>query len=179
MDFRNVIEKKTEVINTEFSDRHRIFYGPLPAMDLDMIEYKKDMPAILFEAKHGSIVTIDLADKQFIRLRNTADKLNIPAFCLVYYYPGLNKVNNKQDEFGKKRKYYIIPINNLARGWLFLTEPKLITEKEFVELIYKIKNQPMPELTLDDELDFYPKTPLVLNKRVGTSSNFAPKEITI
>lgn len=158
------VRKKTEVINTEFDDRHRYNFGPLPALDLDIIEYKNDKPAILFETKHGKIVTIDLADKQMTRLRNTANLLNIPFFVVVYYFPGLNKVTNELDTFGKSHKYYVIAANELARSYLTYSWDKLMTEKQFVELIYRIKNQPIPtDLILDNTIDTKLDLPLILN----------------
>lgn len=164
-----VVKKRSEVINTDFLDRHRN-YGALPMMDIDCLYYKKDMPCLMLELKHGATPTIDLADKQFIRLRNTADKLDIPAFCVVYFYPGLNEYNGLVDQFGDKRNYYVIPINNIARSWLFCALAAPMTEKQFVEFIYKIKNQPVsPGLTLDDEWNkqLATKLPLILNKTIG------------
>ncbi len=166
------VQKKTEVINTQVLDRHRLSYGALPAMDIDLIEYKNDKPAIIFEFKHGEVVSIDLGDKQFTRIRNTANALKIPAFCAVYYFPGLNEVTNKVSAH-EKRKYYVIPINGYAKT---VINPKslvtdnhmsiLMTEKEFVEMIYRLKNQPMSEdLNLDDEIDIRPQLPLILNKQ--------------
>lgn len=156
-----VKEKFLSFNNTEFNDRHRYFFGPLPAMDLDMIEYKNDLPAILFETKHGHTSLIDLDEKNMIRLQNTARLLSIPFFIVVYYFPGLNKYNGLSNEYGEKHKYYLIAGNDLARSYMRYTHEQLMTEKQFVEFIYFIKNQPMPELQLDNAIDTIPDLPMI------------------
>jgi hypothetical protein len=166
------VKKRSEIINTDFVDRHRN-YGALRMFDFDCVEFKNNEPALILELKHGRIQTIDLADNQFKCIRNTADKLDIPAFCVVYYFPGENEYNGTVNEFGDKRNFYIIPINNIARSWLFAAMPAPMTEKQFVELIYKIKQQPItPNLILDDEWnkELATQFPRILNKKIGTAT---------
>jgi hypothetical protein len=157
------IKKKfTDFTNTEFNDRHRFKFGPLPAQDIDMIEYKHNIPCIYFETKHGHLSLIDLTDDQMTRHKNTAKILNIPFFIVLYYFPGLNKYNEKVDEFGTKHKYFIIAANDLARSHMTYSYTQLMSEEQFVKFIYKIKNQPFPEnLILDTEIDVIPDEPFI------------------
>jgi hypothetical protein len=158
------IQRLLEFENTDFLERHRA-YGPmLNATDIDLIEYdEQDNPIMMIEAKHGHIKRINLNNPQFRRLRKTARLLDIPLFIVVYYYPGLNKYNNKVDEFGKLRKYYVIPANQLAEN--FVPDEKHMTELEYVKLTYLVRKLPFPKyLTkqLDDKLDMKPYPPDVI-----------------
>lgn len=167
----NYIPKRSNIINTVFLDTHRN-YGALPMMDIDCMYFKNNKPCLMLELKYGSTPFIDLSDKQFTRLRIMAGefKTPIPAFCVMYYLRGLNEYNNKTNEFGDYNNYFVIPINNEARGYLFNGCAQGFTEKKFVELLYRIKNQPISlDLTLDDNWNSNLPIPLIKAEDIGTS----------
>ena len=160
----NVKERKLQFDNQNFNSRHRKYGRELYSMDIDMIEFNKYCePEILSETKHGCQTSIDLNSYQCKSQRNVADKLGIPYFIVLYYYPGLNEANGKVDEFGTTHKYIMVPGNQIALGYTFgSVKPTLFSEHSFVQFLYMVKKLEMPaDLNLDQSMDIKPKLPIV------------------
>lgn len=150
--------------NEEYNDNHRLWGKYLFATDIDMIEYNsKFEPQILIETKHGHMSKINLDNIQIKCQLNIAKTLNIPYLMTLYYFPGYNKHNNKTDEYGLYKFFFVFPMNSKAREYVPITG-EFLTELNYVKLLYKIKNESMPnDLKLDNELSIVDE-PFFLNK---------------
>lgn len=165
-DILNDTKKRfTNFNNTDFNDRHRKYGKALHSMDIDLIHFDNNYnPVILIESKHGCTQLIDMQSYQIKCQEKLANKYNIPYFIALYYFPGENYYNGKVNEFGLNHKYYIIPVNNIARSWMEFGDPAFMSELSFVTLLYKIRNQQMPEnLELDNYWDCKINPPLIKN----------------
>lgn len=166
IDIKDTVKKrKSEVENLSFLQRHRKYGNRMYGFDLDFIETNiSGDPKVLYELKHGEIATIDLDSQQFKLLRKLADLAKLPAFCVVYYFPGENPINGKMNQFGLTHKFYLIPVNVYALE--YMQKPTLLTELQFVGFIHSIKKEEMqPNLNLDSIIDITPTLPLILNRK--------------
>ncbi len=163
------IEKLLNFTNEEYNDNHRKWGAKLYATDVDMIEYDQNCePQIMVETKHGFHYKTDLNNFQIKCQLKIAKKLNIPYFLVYYFFPGLNRFNNKVDEFGLYKYFYVYPMNSNSK--VYLNKGCHMTEKEYVSFLYKIKNESIPsDLNidkLDDHLNNNLDEPLILNKKI-------------
>ncbi len=115
------------------SQRHRLYGYDCPMFDIDFmcVEYDKSMPVCLVEYKNiQGQLNVDSANiKALINLGNMA---NLPAFAALYV-----------NDFSL---YLIYGLNDLAKK--YFSSPKIITEVEWVEFLYKLRGKNAPMIVL-------------------------------
>lgn len=155
-------QRKLLFNNTQFNDRHRKYGNGLVAYDIDLMEFDFNAkPIAIFESKHGSIKELNLDLLQFDCLRNLAEPHNIPVYCVVYYFPGVNEANGELDPFGNNRKFLVVPANKIALEQSN-NNIRLMTELEFVTFIYDLRKMTLYDnFNLDNEIDFKLKLPSI------------------
>lgn len=117
------------------SGRHRTWGIACPATDLDfvLVERYFNDPVAIVEYKNEHISkTISFTDGNIVSLRKLSDKASLPFFVVVY-----------KDTFAS---FGVAPANEIAKSILQLTGSvcKAMSEKEYVELMYKIRGEPLP-----------------------------------
>jgi hypothetical protein len=144
------------------SNRHREFGWNAAFTDIDFmgLEYDQGKPVCLIEYKHQN-AKINLDHPSIQAQTWLADKAELP-FFLVVYYP-------------KEFQYYVVPINNYAKQVPYCQEAKFWSEKNFVKLLYFLRNRIAPEeilqkmsKTLDKNLpmpNFLNEVKFVLDKK--------------
>jgi len=127
----------------EISARHRLWGFNCPAVDLDflMVEYNHGKPVGLVEFKHYLAQFPNLLHATYRAIVDLADNYRptdgrepgLP--CLIaFYWPDM-------------WAFRIHPLNDLARGWF--AEGELITEREFVSRLYRIRHFAVEPSVLD------------------------------
>lgn len=124
------------------SKKHRELGDKLTMFDADAIEYHPDthLPVALIEDKHGNIPSIDFDAIQFRCHLNTANKLEIPFYCVVYYHLNAcgNPVNGDQDySFITHSQYFVIPLNTFATT--YVAEPTMLSAANYSRLLHKLR----------------------------------------
>lgn len=114
------------------SNRHREFGWNAAFTDIDFmgLEYDQGKPVCLIEYKHFN-AKINLDHPSIQAQKWLADKAELP-FFLVVYYP-------------KEFQYYVIPINDRAKQVPHCEGVKFWSEKNFVKLLYFLRNRVAPE----------------------------------
>lgn len=112
--------------------------APLPCVDLDMMLYQEDTsePYVVIEYKHGNLKSVDLNDGKIRSIARLGDRASLPAFLTFYYLIG-----DKDLPGQSTNEFYIVPLNDLARA--YTAEPRWVTERQYVRLIYKMKGLDM------------------------------------
>lgn len=118
------------------SNRHREFGWNVAFTDIDFmgLEYDQGKPVCLIEYKHFN-AKINLSHPSIQAQKWLADKAELP-FFLVVYLP-------------EKFMYYVVPVNELAKNVPNCSEPKYWSEKNFVKLLYFLRNRICPTEVLD------------------------------
>lgn len=130
-----VKKERTGWRDSALSQRHREWGFECPAMDLDfvlvecnsckvkgLIEYKNEHAAPLTKTSWGCRILVDLADRA-----------NLPAFVCRYT--------------SDLSWYLIKSLNEKAR--LYVAERKMLTEEEYVEFLYQLRENNAPKDILE------------------------------
>lgn len=141
------------------SNRHREFGWNVAFTDIDFmgLEYDQGKPVCLIEYKHFN-AKINLSHPSIQAQKWLADKAELP-FFLVVYLP-------------EKFMYYVVPVNELAKNVPNCSEPKYWSEKNFVKLLYFMRNRICPTEVLDKMSKTVDKTlplPNITGVSVGES----------
>ena len=130
--------------NLTYNNRHRQWGNSLNTMDVDFMEYKNGKPVALIETKFGLIKEIDLNDEKMDALCALADD-RIPVFCVVYYPMDANHELVGVEREGipvEHIQFVVIGVNDSGRK--AVPSRKRMSEKEYVELLYQIRNETVP-----------------------------------
>lgn len=113
------------------SKRHRMWGWDCPALDIDflMLEYNHGLPMALVEFKHENAAPIHMGHPSVRALKIMADRTRISLFLVRY-----------ADDFSW---YFVTPGNDNARN--FLPEAMHMTERNWVELLYRCRGLEVPE----------------------------------
>jgi hypothetical protein len=112
------------------SERHRLYGGNLPAVDLDFVEYDNCTPRALVEYKGISAMPFaGTANTQ--ALKRLADSAGLPLFIVRY---------DRQNW-----TFEVHPYNSIART--HMDEPLAMSEVEYVKLLHHLRGrEARPEL---------------------------------
>lgn len=109
-----------------YSVRHRLYGRDCPACDLDFIEFDGGQPAALVEMKWQH--ERDSSAPVMATLEALADRARLPLF-----------VARHAEDFAT---FEVTPVNALARR--FLAGRTILTEREWVVLLYRVRNRVAP-----------------------------------
>ncbi|MFH1013597.1 MAG: hypothetical protein V1769_03705 [Thermoplasmatota archaeon] len=117
----------------EISHRHRVWGFNCPAVDLDflMVEYNIGLPVALVEYKYFNAAIPNLKHPTYRALHALADSAQIQ-FYLAYYWPDI-------------WAFKIIPINELSQIFYNSKMPVIFTERQYVEMMYRIRHRAIDE----------------------------------
>lgn len=115
----------------ELSQRHRMWGWDCPAVDLDflLIEYDKGKVAALVEYKHETAKLQYSSHPTYKALIDLGNRADLPVFVCRY-----------SDDF---TRYKAIPLNRIAKK--ILKDVKVMSEKEWVSFLYRIRGRKMPK----------------------------------
>ncbi len=130
---RQVRAESTGWRDKAMSERHRAWGFNCPAADLDlvMVEYNFGRPVGVIEFKHAGVDFPDLEHPTYRALTRLADASGLP-FLLAFYWPST-------------WAFRVHPVNE--HGTAHFRDGELLTEREFVQRLYKLRR-----LTVADEL---------------------------
>lgn len=122
----SVRPERTGWRDQEISERHRTWGFNCPAVDLDflMVEYNAGRPAALVEYKYIKARQPDLNHATYRALTILADSAKLP-FIIAFYERG--------DWWFRTQ-----PVNALALQ--FCQNGQIMDEREFVSMLYRIRN---------------------------------------
>lgn len=124
---KSVLPESMGFRDMDISNRHRLWGWDCPAVDIDflMCEYNLGQPIGIIEYKHHNIGSINEKNISYKVLRNLADqRINpIPFFIVLYW----------RDIWA----FRVIPMNGKAET--FVNQPTMMTEYEYVGLLYRIR----------------------------------------
>lgn len=147
-----VRKEKLGIRDLRYNNRHRDYGKTLRMYDVDFVEYdiKTNEPVAMVETKHGNQKVIDFNDPEVKCTLRLAERAQVPYFIVVYYPTGPDLIDpNLINKFGDYWQFYVIPVNQLAKKKL--PGPMQMTEKLYVQFLYFIRNEKMPDnLLLDD-----------------------------
>lgn len=124
----------------EISQRHRRWGVNCPATDLDLllVEYNFGKPCALVEYKHKKVETVNLGEATYKALSDLADNYKTPLPFLVAFYDPADW------------SFRVLPVNDSAKK--IYQQNQLMTEKEFVYSMYRIRNNTIKS-ELSDKLN--------------------------
>jgi hypothetical protein len=133
---RAVRQERTGWRDARISERHRQWGILLPAIDLDfvLIEYDRGRASALVEYKHERAQPQYPSHPSYRALSDLGSKEGIPVFGVRY-----------ADDFSWFR---VSPLNRRAKA--FVRCQAVMTEREWVSLLYRTKGRRMPEDLLDN-----------------------------
>lgn len=127
------------------SRRHREYGWYCATVDIDMlmVEYVNFEPRALVEYKHHLVTDPDLAHANMKVIAKLGDNYQPGAipFFVARYWP---------DTWA----YEVIPANIAAKR--YLNGPTPMTERQYVELLHRIRSIPMPRSVSEKLLDITP-----------------------
>ena len=126
----DVKQERTQWRDLELSKRHRQWGWDCPALDIDelFLEYDLGKAIALVEYKNERAVTQYPNHPTYRALVDLGDRANIPVFAVRYTH-----------DFSL---WKITPLNSSAKK--YINNQVQMTEKEYVELLYKIRGRIMP-----------------------------------
>lgn len=126
-------KERTGWRDQKISQRHRDWGFNCPAVDLDflMVEYNLGKPVGLVEYKHYLARPPNMKHATYRALGELADCAGLP-FLIAFYWP-------------ETWAFRVFPANEFARK--HFTNPELMTERQFVQRLYRLR-----QLTLAREL---------------------------
>jgi len=126
-DARPVREERTGWRNERISRKHREWGWDCPAIDIDflMLEYDVGKAVALVEYKQENASQPQFTHPSYRALKDLSDRAGIPAFVVRY-----------ADDFSW---WHATALNSLGEKWL--PEPKKMTEKEWVALLYQLRGR--------------------------------------
>ena len=137
-----VRKERTYKRDLSLNNRHRQYGYDCPAVDLDLfLEYDAGEPAALIEYKYIRARPVNLGNRTIHALETLATRAGIPSF-LVHYH---------KDPW----RFWVMPMNDRGHAVVPVTSPKLLTERQFVDLLYHLRGRTVPfdvAADLDDEI---------------------------
>ena len=127
----SVAPERTGWRDLALSERHRLWGVRCPALDVDflLLEYKYGRVVALVEYKHESAADVNLAHPTMRALIDMGDRADLPVFLVRYA--------------GDFSLWQVQPLNAHARRWL--PEDLAMSEREWVELLHRIRGYALPE----------------------------------
>lgn len=115
----------------EFSMRHRAYGFSVPCVDIDflLVEYDFGVPKALIEYKRWN-AKVDFYHNSIKAVKALADNSQLP-FFVVYY---LSSTWN----------FYVVPVNNYAKHIVNQKRAVVMSEKNFVRMLYFLRNKEVP-----------------------------------
>lgn len=126
---KSVLPEKMGFRDMDISLRHRNWGYECPALDIDflMCEYNFQQTVALIEYKHHNVKQINKDQVSYRVLKNLADQRFKPIpFFIVLYWRNVWAFN-------------VLPMNETAKA--FVAEDTMMTEYDYVSLLYKIRRQ--------------------------------------
>ncbi|MBI5724294.1 MAG: hypothetical protein HZA50_10080 [Planctomycetes bacterium] len=126
-----VRQERTGWRDQEISLRHRLWGYDCPAVDVDflVIEYDCGKAAALVEYKRHGAGQVQFKNPSIMAITDLADRAELPAF-VAYYATDFSW-------------WYPIPLNSrggdICVGWEYLTE------RQWVEILYRCRGRQVPE----------------------------------
>lgn len=116
--------------------RHRWWGFDCPCVDIDflLLEFDRGEPSALVEYKHENAREQVSGHPSYRALRKLCNCASIPFFGTRY-----------ADDYSWFRA---VPLNHFAKEWL--SEATEMSEQDWVELLYKIRGNEMPEGLFDE-----------------------------
>jgi len=126
----NVSQERSGWRDSKLSLRHRLWGWDCPAVDIDflMIEYNHCRAVTLVEYKHELAAPILPTNPSIRAIIDLADRAGLPAF-IVRYAADLSW-------------WRVAPLNHRAAD--YLPERRLMSEREYVALLYRIRGMAIP-----------------------------------
>lgn len=125
--------ERTNFRDQQISNRHRKYGFDSPAVDLDfiLVEYDQRKACALIEHKCFTAArkAVHPNNPAFQPMTGLADNSKIPSLLAIYW-----------PEFWG---YWVYPLNDVAMK--YITGWTDFTEREYVELLYKIRNRIVPK----------------------------------
>lgn len=109
-------------------DRHRLWGWDLPAVDVDFLEYDNRRAKALVEYKLAVKGEPTPRDANLEAMVDLGNRAQVPVLYVLY-----------NQRFSRFKAY---PLNPLAQR--FIAEPMFISEAQYVELLYRIRNRSVP-----------------------------------
>jgi hypothetical protein len=130
-----VRDERTGWRDQALSQRHRFWGWDCPAVDLDFLflEYDRGKATALVEYKNEHAGPQRASHPTYQALIDLGTRANIPVFAVRY-----------SDDFSWWR---VIPLNSVAKK--HLSNRAEMTEKQYVEFLYKMRGYSVPKDVLD------------------------------
>lgn len=127
---REVRGERTGWRDEAISLRHRLYGWDAPFVDLDFpgIEYDRAEVVVLVEYKAKGAQIPNLQHPTYRAMAKLADNSKIP-FLVVFYDP-------------QTWMYFVMPANRYAKT--HFTSPVMLTERSYVEFLYRVRNRQAP-----------------------------------
>jgi hypothetical protein len=132
---RTVREERTGWRDLRLSAKHRQWGWDCPAVDLDFLflEYDKGKAVALVEYKHERAAPQLASHPTYLAMVDLGTRAGVPVFAVRY-----------KDDF---TVWNVVPLNDIAK--LKLPERKAMTEREWVEFLYRLRGYIAPKFLLD------------------------------
>ena len=123
-------EEQTGWRDEQISIRHRAWGADCPAADLDfvLVEYYFAKPVAIIEYKNTRNPP-DLTHPTIKAMSDLATRAGLP-FFVARYWP-------------KTWAFVVVPVNDYARS--YFTDPLPMTEREYVQFLYKLRRLSLAE----------------------------------
>lgn len=119
----------------EMSIRHRKYGDECSAIDIDFLEFHYDTPVGLFKIKHESAGLWDFNSKSTLAFIELANRAGLPAFYVV-----------RASDFSW---FKVTALNNHAKTLFGSYVVKVLTEPEYISLLYSIRGLNLPVSTAE------------------------------
>lgn len=132
---RQVRQERTGWRDLGLSQRHRRWGWDCPAVDLDFLflEYDRGKASALIEYKHENAAPQYASHPTYQAMIDLGTRAGIPVFACRYT--------------GDYSTYKVVPLNSFAKA--ILSEPRTMTEREYVGFLYEIRGYSAPRDLLD------------------------------
>jgi hypothetical protein len=133
---REVTPERTQWRDLELSKRHRKWGKNCPMVDIDflVVEYDRARAKAIVEYKHEDAPPEQYASRaNYLTLIDLGNRAGLPVLVARY-----------AADFSW---FWVTPLNDLARA--FVPEADRLSEREWVELLYRLRGRSMPEGLFD------------------------------
>ena len=130
-----VRQERTGWRDQALSERHRRWGWDCPMLDIDFLalEYDKGVSVAIVEYKHENAEKQYSSHPSYRALRDLGDKADLPVFAVRYA--------------GDFAWWLVVPLNSRAKQ--VVPERKKMTEREWVEVLYRLRNYELPDGLFD------------------------------
>mgnify|MGYP007070314014 CR=1 FL=1 len=130
---REVKQERSGWRDLAMSARHRLWGWDCPATDIDFLEYNYGWPVAITEYKHERAYIPDKIASPLKAQINLGNQAQIPVFLVTH-----------ADDFSW---FDVRPMNDHAKK--HLSESCVMTETDWVSLLYKIRGMEVPDSVLE------------------------------